>query len=167
MTPKPITPWAWALLFHGEQFKVVECWWLRGVYRCCFWVGNWFKHPLSLVTNPNEGSNKPYKFASNIEMCSRINALVRTQSLTQHPIVFHGFGFLKRIELSVQSFNEGWNLGFDPSSRKPSITSSLLIVYHSMFWKSGGTFGTSSFHFSKFERVLGLKIGYEHVTSLS
>ena len=25
MTPKLVTPWARALHFHGEQFKVVEC----------------------------------------------------------------------------------------------------------------------------------------------
>jgi hypothetical protein len=34
-TPKPITPWARALLC-GKRFKVVQCWWLGGVYGCCF-----------------------------------------------------------------------------------------------------------------------------------
>ena len=25
MAPKIVTLWAWALLFHGERFKIVEC----------------------------------------------------------------------------------------------------------------------------------------------
>ena len=39
MATKTVTPWAWGLLHHGEQFKVVERWQLGGVYRCWFWVG--------------------------------------------------------------------------------------------------------------------------------
>ena len=54
MAPKPITLWAWALLFHGEWFKVVESWRLGGIYRCCFLGGgvgfSTLCHYLSIVT---------------------------------------------------------------------------------------------------------------------
>ena len=46
MAPKPITPWARALLHYWEQFKVVECWQWGGVYRCWFWVGCLSQNPL-------------------------------------------------------------------------------------------------------------------------
>ena len=31
MTPKTITQWAWALLHHGERFKVIKGWQLGGI----------------------------------------------------------------------------------------------------------------------------------------
>ena len=37
--PKTVTPWAQTLLHRRVWFKVVECWQLGGVYRCCFWMG--------------------------------------------------------------------------------------------------------------------------------
>ena len=46
MTAKPVTPWAWTILHHMEQFKIlVECWQLGGIYRCWFW------HPLPCTTS--------------------------------------------------------------------------------------------------------------------
>ena len=39
-----------------------------------------------------------------------------------------------------------------------------VIVYQSLFWKLGETYGTSSFHLKNFERILGSKIGYAHGT---
>ena len=37
-----------------------------------------------------------------------------------------------------------------------------LIMYSNLFWNLGANFGTSSLHFSNFEKYFGSKIGYAH-----
>ena len=38
VAPKTVTQWARTLLHHMKRFKLVECWWLGGIYRCWFWL---------------------------------------------------------------------------------------------------------------------------------
>jgi hypothetical protein len=61
------------------------------------------------------------------------------------------------------SLKEGWNLGIDTSLRILSIESLLAPHVLEPILKVGWNFGTFSFHFSNFERILGFKIRHANL----